>query len=117
MYGVFSFIPFPEDIGRDTLNQVDLEGFVYDIHGQPVTTTIKIGLNKKESAYKEDFNLSGDEIETTSDEITGGWTFLLPDNYFMPPDSYYRLTLNDVIFRKFLPDFPPRNSLNQLEDY
>lgn len=117
MCGVFSFIPFPEEIGRDTLNQVDLEGFIYNIHGQPIATTIKAGLNKKESSYKDNFNLSGTEIETISDETTGVWAFLLPDNFFMPPDSYYRLTLNDVIFRKFLPDFPPQNSLNQLEDY
>lgn len=117
MYGVFSKIPFPEEIGQDTINKIDLTGRVIDFFGNPESLPVKVELNKNETAYKTQFNLGGAGIETVSDPSDGSWTALIPDNFFMPLDSYYRITINDVIFRKFLPDFPPQNSLNDLEDY
>jgi hypothetical protein len=112
-----SFFYFPEEIGQDTLNQVDLLGYAFDIHGQPVDLSVKIRLNKPETSYKNQFNLSGAELRATPDDISGLWGFLLPDNFHMPLDSYYRIEINGRVFRKFLPDFPPENSLNLLEDY
>lgn len=114
---VFSFIPFPEDLGEETMNLVEVKGFIHNIHGQPLPAVVKAGLNKEETSYKTQFNLSGEELETTADETDGSWSLLLPDNFHMPLDSYYRFTINDVVHRKFLPDFPPQNSLNNLDDY
>ncbi len=114
---VFGLFEFPERFGEETLNQVDLEGYIFDIHGQPVAVDILAGLNKAETAYKTQFNLSGAEQTVQSDESTGRWTILLPDNFHMPLDSYTRITINSEVFRKFLPDFPPQNTLNALEDY
>lgn len=119
MCGVFSPLAFvfPEDLGEENINQIELKGSIFDIHGQPLAATVKVGLNKKESIYKTQFNVSGEEIETTADESSGEWSILIPDNYHMPLDSYTRITINDVVYRKFLPDFPVENLLNLLEDY
>ncbi len=114
---LFSYDYFPEEIGRDTLNQVDLSGYAFDIHGVPIDVPIKAGLNKPQTRYKDQFNLSGAELEALPDSSSGRWTLLLPDNFHMPLDSYSRIDVNGVIFRKFLPDFPSENSLNLLEDY
>lgn len=114
---VFSEIPFPEDIGQDTLLLTRLQGKLVDIHGQPVSASIKIVLNKRVSKYKTKTNISGAEQETLSDENTGDWFIDLADSFNMTPDSYYRITINEKVFRKNLPDFPPQISLNQLENY
>ncbi len=113
---VFSEIPFPEEIGQDTINLTKLQGNLFDIHGNPLSESVKVALNKRVTKYKTKTNISGQEQETTSDE-TGRWSFDLPDSFNMTPDSYYRITLNEKVFRKNLPDFPIQTSLSQLEDY
>ncbi len=114
---VFSEIPFPEEIGQDTLSPIRLQGKLVDIHGAPVSASIRVALNKRVSRYKTKTNISGAEQETFSDENDGSWFLDLADSFNMTLDSYYRITINEKVFRKNLPDFPPQISLNQLEDY
>jgi hypothetical protein len=114
---VFSEIPFPEEIGQDTLLLTRLQGKLVDIHGAPVSAAVKVALNKRVSRYKTKTNISGAEQETFSDEHTGDWFIDLADSFNMTPDTYYRITINEQVFRKNLPDFPLQISLNQLEDY
>jgi hypothetical protein len=114
---VFTLFVFPEDIGEETINEVELQGNIFDLHGRPVAANVSAGLNKTETAYKTQFNLSGAPQTVQSDESTGYWSILLPDNFYMPSDSYSRITIKKEVFRKFLPDFPPENSLNALDDY
>lgn len=113
---VFSEIPFPEEIGQNTVNLTRLQGNLFDIHGNSLSESVKVSLNKRVTKYKTKTNISGEEQETTSD-ASGRWSFDLPDSFNMTADSYYRITLNEKVFRKTLPDFPIQNSLGQLEDY
>ena len=113
---VFSLPPYPEDIGQDVLDSVILNGNIFDIHGAPVETDIKVALNSPASRYKTQFALEGDPVAATSTP-EGKWSIDLPPNSDMRADSYYRITLNKRIFRKNLPDFPYQQNLNQLEDY
>jgi hypothetical protein len=113
---VFSEIPLPEEIGQDTLLQTRLKGRLVDISGDPVSASVKIALNKRVTKYKTKTNVNGDEQEVLSD-ANGDWSVDLADSSNMTPDSYYRITINEKVFRKTLPDFPPETSLSQLEDY
>ena len=113
---LYSPFPFPEDIGRDTLNVVRLSGMVYNFFGVPVQVDVEAGLNKRVTQYKNSFQLSGEPLETESDG-SGAWFFDLPDSFNMTPNSYDRVTINERVFRKSLPDFPLENYLNDLEDY
>lgn len=114
---VFSEIPFPEDIGQDTLWLTGLEGCLLNIHGDPVRESVRAGLNKRVGKYKTRTSVSGAEQETFSDENTGYWSLDIADTFNMTADVYYRVTINQEILRKNLPDFPTQISLNQLEDY
>lgn len=114
---VFSEIPLPEEIGQDTLWLTKLQGRLLDIHGRPVPGSVKASLNKRVAKYKTKTHISGAEQEISADEITGFWSLDIPDNFNMTPDVYYRLTINEQVFRKNLPDFPTQINFNDLEDY
>lgn len=114
---VFSIIPLPEEIGQDTLLQTRLKGSVFDIHGNPLSVDIGVALNKRVTRYKTKTNVAGEEQMIQSDENDGSWFFDAAESFGMTSDSYYRITINEMVFRKNLPDFPPEISLNQLKNY
>jgi hypothetical protein len=112
----FSIVPFPEAFGDDTVRLVTLKGKIFDFFGNPVETDVEIGLNKRSTGYKEHTQLSG-AAKTVSTETDGSWNADLPDSFNMTPDAYYEIAINEFVFRKNLPDYPPETYLNELEDY
>jgi len=112
----FSIAPFPEAFGEDTVLIITLKGKVLDFFGNPVETEVEIGLNKRSTGYKDDIQLSG-AAKTVATETDGSWFMDLPDSFNMTPDAYYRISINEFVFRKNLPDYPLEIYLNELEDY
>jgi len=114
---IFSPIEYPEDVGQEVIDIVALEGLVIDIFGEPVVNqTVSAALNKPIAGYKTKSQVSGAQRNFETD-ANGAWSAELTDSDQMTADSYYRFTINERVFLKRLPDFPPSHEFNDLEDY
>jgi len=100
-----------------TQDLVTLQGFIFDIEGNPLETEVSIALNKIVTKYKDTLSVSGEEQILVSSDVSGAWSISLTETTNMTPDSYYRITINEIVFRKRLESAPALQNLNDLVDY
>ena len=112
----FSFPPYPEDFGNELPETIVLSGKIFDIEGNPVSTSVHVSLNTQAAQYQTQYTYVG-FLQIPTDSVTGRWFTELPDTTQMRADIYYRFTINGRVFRKSLPDFPLEAAFNDLQDY
>lgn len=101
----------------ETQDLVVLQGFIFDIEGNALKTEVSIGLNKKVTKYKTTLSVSGEEQIVESSDVDGSWSISLTETTNMTADTYYRITINQTVFRKRLESAPALQNLNDLVDY
>jgi len=101
----------------ETQDLITLQGNIFDIEGNPLETEVSLALNKKVTKYKTKISVSGEEQIVQSSDVDGSWSINLTETTNMTPDTYYRITINESVFRKRLEDTPATQNLNDLVDY
>ena len=91
-----------------TVDECLVYGFFRDIEGNYADNDFKVKLNKSSVEYKDSVTIKGDELTIEIDEY-GYFEISLVDTTQMEDNTYYIFILNNMYFRRLVPNEASKN--------